>query len=149
MLATRGMKVRVVEMADRILQRVAAKETSDFVRAEHQRHGVEIMEGVSLISLEADDGRVTRAVFEQGPALDVDMVLVGIGVLPNMELARDAGLVCGNGIEVDELTRTSHPDIHAAGDVACFEFPPKPEMATASGLNPSRTPLTRPNTPPR
>ena len=126
-LATRGMKVRVVETADRILQRVAASQTSDFVRAEHQRHGVEIMEGVSLTSLEASDGRVTKALFEQGPALAADMVLVGIGVLPNMEIARDTGLVCGNGIEVDELTRTSHPDIHAAGDVASFEFPPKSE----------------------
>lgn len=122
-LSQKGMKVRVVEMAERILQRVAAKETSDFVRTEHERNGVEIAEGVSLVSLEADqDGNVAKAVFEQGPALNVDLVLVGIGVLPNMELAREAGLVCGNGIEVDEFTRTSHPDIHAAGDVASFEY---------------------------
>lgn len=121
--AGKGMKVRVVEMADRILQRVAAKETSDFVRAEHQRNGVEIMEGVSLKSLDDDGtGKVARAIFQEGPALDVDLVVVGIGVLPNMQLAADAGLACGNGIEVDEFTRTSNPDIHAAGDVACFEF---------------------------
>lgn len=121
-LATKGMKVRVIEMADRILQRVAAKETSDFVRAKHQNHDVEIMEGVSLKSLEGENGRVSKAVFQEGPALVVDLVLVGIGVLPNMELAKEAGLVCGNGIEVDDLTRTSHPDIHAAGDVASFEY---------------------------
>jgi 3-phenylpropionate/trans-cinnamate dioxygenase ferredoxin reductase subunit len=124
-LSQKGMKVQVVEMAERILQRVAARETSDFVRAEHLSHSVEIHEGVALKSLQGDQGTVTRAVFEQGPALDVDLVLVGIGVLPNMELARDAGLACGNGIEVDALTRTSHPDIHAAGDVASFAFPPK------------------------
>lgn len=121
-LATKGMKVRVVEMADRILQRVAAKETSDFVRAKHQAEGVEIAEGISLKSLEGENGRVTNAVFQEGPALAVDLVLVGIGVLPNMELAKEAGLVCGNGIEVDEQTRTSHPDIYAAGDVASFDF---------------------------
>ena len=121
-LSTKGMKVRVIEMADRILQRVAAKETSDFVRAKHKSHGVEIMEGVSLKSLEGENGRVSKAVFQEGPALNVDLVLVGIGVLPNMEIAKEAGLVCGNGIEVDDLTRTSHPDIHAAGDVASFEY---------------------------
>ncbi|MGB7288418.1 MAG: FAD-dependent oxidoreductase [Salaquimonas sp.] len=121
-LSTKGMKVRVVEMAERILQRVAAKETSNFVRTKHQSHGVEILEGVSLKSLEAENGRVVNAIFEQGAALAVDLVLVGIGVLPNMELAKQAGLVCGNGIEVDGLTRTSHPDIHAAGDVASFEY---------------------------
>jgi 3-phenylpropionate/trans-cinnamate dioxygenase ferredoxin reductase subunit len=126
-LAGKGMKVRVIEMAERILQRVAAKETSDFVREKHLSHGVEIAEGVSLIALEGTDGVVTCALFEQGPQLDVDMVLVGIGVLPNMDLAKQAGLACSNGIEVDRYTRTSHPDIHAAGDVACFEFPPDSE----------------------
>jgi len=122
-LSGKGMKVRVVEMAERILQRVAAKETSDFVRAKHLSHGVEISEGTSLVSLQGENGIVKKAVFEQGPAEEVDLVLVGIGVLPNMELAKEAGLVCGNGIEVDEMTRTSHPDIHSAGDVASFEFP--------------------------
>jgi 3-phenylpropionate/trans-cinnamate dioxygenase ferredoxin reductase subunit len=126
-LSSMGMKVCVVEMAERILQRVAARETSDFVRAKHLAHGVEIREGVSLISLEGNSDSVCRAFFQEGKALEVDLVLVGIGVLPNMELARDAGLVCGNGIEVDDLTRTSHPDIHAAGDVASFDFPPKSE----------------------
>ena len=63
-LSTKGMKVRVIEMADRILQRVAAKETSDFVRAKHKSHGVEIMEGVSLKSLEGDHGRVSKALFQ-------------------------------------------------------------------------------------
>ncbi len=121
-LSQKGMKVRVIEMAERILQRVAARETSDFVRAEHLSRGVEISEGISLISLQGENGQVDKAIFEQGPALDVDLVLVGIGVLPNMELAKAAGLVVGNGIEVDDLTRTSHPDIHAAGDVASFEY---------------------------
>ncbi len=72
--------------------------------------------------MKAKTAKCKRAVFADGDVVDVDLVLVGIGVMPNMELAREAGLVCGNGIEVDNLTRTSHPDIHAAGDVASFEF---------------------------
>ena len=120
--AQRGMKVRVIEMADRILQRVAAAETADFVRAEHERHGVVISEKTGLDRLEGKDGKVARALLTDGTGMDVDMVIAGIGVLPNSEIARDAGIACSNGIETDRLTITSHPDVHAAGDVASFEF---------------------------
>lgn len=121
-LRTKGIKVRVLEMADRILQRVASHHTSDFIRDKHVSHGVEISENFSIDHLLQENGKVSGAKFVDGSTLAVDLVLVGIGVLPNMELAKQAGLVCGNGIEVDQFTRTSHPDIHAAGDVASFEF---------------------------
>lgn len=125
-LAQKGMKVRVVEMADRILQRVAARETADFIRKAHRDKGVEIAEETVITMLEdersGERGPVKWAIFEDGSAMEVDLVLVGIGVVPNMQLAEDAGLACGNGIEVDDFTRTSDPDIHAAGDVASFEF---------------------------
>ncbi|MCB1415435.1 MAG: FAD-dependent oxidoreductase [Nitratireductor sp.] len=120
--ATRGLKVHVIEMADRILKRVASAETAGFVRAVHEAHGVDVLENTAIERLEGNDGAVSRAVLGDGSSIDADLVVVGIGVTPNDILAREAGLVCGNGIEVDEFTRTSHPDIHAAGDVACFEF---------------------------
>ncbi|MEZ5879089.1 MAG: FAD-dependent oxidoreductase [Nitratireductor sp.] len=120
--ATRGLKVRAIEMADRILKRVASAETAGFVRSVHEAHGVDVLENTAIERLEGNGGAVSRAVLGDGSSIDADLVVVGIGVTPNDILAREAGLVCGNGIEVDEFTRTSHPDIHAAGDVACFEF---------------------------
>ena len=120
--ATRGLKVHVIEMADRILKRVASAETAGFVRSVHEAHGVDVLENTAIERLEGNGGAVSRAVLGDGSSIDADLVVVGIGVTPNDILAREAGLVCGNGIEVDEFTRTSHPDIHAAGDVACFEF---------------------------
>lgn len=120
--AQRGMKVRVIEMADRILQRVASAETADFVRAEHQRHGVVISEKTGLDRLEGRDGRVTGALLTDGTSMKVDLVIAGIGVVPNVSIAEEAGITCSNGIETDPLTITSHPDVHAAGDVASFHF---------------------------
>ena len=120
--ATCGLKVQVIEMADRILKRVASAETAAFVRSIHEDHGVHVLESTALGRLEGNGGQVSHAVLGDGSSIEADLVVVGIGVTPNDALARQAGLVCGNGIEVDECTRTSHPDIHAAGDVACFEF---------------------------
>ncbi len=120
--ATLGLEVHVAEMASRILQRVAAPQTSDYFRQLHQSHGVMIMEEKALDHLVGANGRATQARFKDGTALDVDFVLVGIGVTPNDQLARDAGLEIANGIAVDHATKTSDPDIHAAGDCASFEF---------------------------
>lgn len=120
--ASMGLTVQVVETAERILKRVAAPMTADHFRKLHSEHGVTIRENTTLAHLEEEAGRVSRAVFRDGSALDVDFVLVGIGVLPNDDLARDAGLDIDDGIAVDPSTRASHPDIHAAGDCASFEF---------------------------
>jgi 3-phenylpropionate/trans-cinnamate dioxygenase ferredoxin reductase component len=120
--ATLGLEVHVAEMASRILQRVAAPQTSDYFRQLHQSHGVMIMEGKALDHLVGENGPGRRARFKDGTALDVDFVLVGIGVTPNDQLARDAGLEIANGIAVDHAAQTSDPDIHAAGDCASFEF---------------------------
>lgn len=120
--ATRGLKVHVIEMADRILKRVASAETAAFVRSVHETRGVQILESTALDRLEGDEGMVSHAVLADGTSIKADLVVVGIGVTPKDDLARQAGLVCGNGIELDEFTCSSHPDIHAAGDVACFAF---------------------------
>ncbi len=119
--AKKGLNVTLVEMADRILQRVAAPETSDFFRALHRSHGVDIREGVGLERLTGED-RVTGAKLADGSEISVDFVIVGVGIAPSTALAEEAGLACTNGIDVDDRGRTSDPAIWAAGDCASFPF---------------------------
>ncbi|MCI9866031.1 FAD-dependent oxidoreductase [Rhizobium skierniewicense] len=113
-----GLEVTLIEMADRILQRVASSQTAAIMRDIHEARGVSIREKTGLVRLIGADGHVSAAELSDGSTLDVDFVIVGIGVLPNDRLARDSGLDIGNGILVDEFTRTSDPDIHAMGDCA-------------------------------
>ncbi|MDE4273539.1 FAD-dependent oxidoreductase [Phaeobacter gallaeciensis] len=120
--AKRGLSVTLVEMADRILQRVAAPETSNYFRALHKGHGVDIREGTGLERLEGEHGRVARAVLGGGSTLDVDFVVVGVGIAPATTLAEQAGLAIENGIRVDAQGRTSDPSIWAAGDCASFPY---------------------------
>ncbi len=117
--ASKGLEVVLVEMADRILQRVAAPETSDFFRNLHRGHGVDIREGVGLETL-LGDGHVSGARLSDGSELAVDFVIVGVGIVPATTLAEAAGLEIENGINVDELGQTSDPAIWAAGDCASF-----------------------------
>ena len=114
-----GLKVTLVEMAERILQRVAAPETSDFFRALHGAHGVDIREGVGLERLEGEE-KVTAARLTDGSVLDVDFVIVGVGIYPATLLAEKAGLTLDNGIAVDARGRSSDQHIWAAGDCASF-----------------------------
>ena len=116
---TVGMEVTLIEAANRILQRVAAPETSAYFRTLHARHGVEIREGISLQQL-TGDGRVTGAVLSDGAELELDLVIVGIGIDPATGLAEAAGLEIENGIRADIRGRTSDPLIWAAGDCASF-----------------------------
>jgi len=117
--ASRGLRVTLVEAAPRILQRVAAPETSDYFRALHASHGVDIREGVGLDTLTGED-RVTGARLSDGTELEVDFVIVGVGITPATALAEAAGLEVENGIKVDAFGRTSDPAIWAAGDCASF-----------------------------
>ena len=118
----KGLQVTLLEAAPRILQRVAAPATSDYFRALHTARGVDLREGVALRRLLADGGRVCGAELEDGSRIDADAVLVGIGVLPNVELAEAAGLEVDNGIVVDALCQTSDPRILAAGDCCSFDY---------------------------
>ncbi len=118
----RGLRVTLIEMAGRILQRVAASETSDFFRALHSRNGVNIREGIGLERLVGTD-RVTAAKLTNAEEISVDFVIAGIGIDPDIDLAQATGLEIDNGIWVDELCRTSYPSIYAAGD--CTSFPYK------------------------
>lgn len=120
--AKKGVKVTLVEMSDRILQRVAAPQTSDYFRALHRAHGVDIREGVGLDRLTGKDGRVTGAVLSDGSQISADFVVVGVGIKPDTRLAETAGLTLNNGIEVDEMGRTSDASVWAAGDCASFPY---------------------------
>jgi len=119
--AKSGMQVTLVEMGDRILQRVACPETSDYFRALHQSQGVDIREKTGLQHL-TGDGHVTGAVLSDGSELSCDMVIVGIGITPAIGLAETAGLDIDNGIKTDAQGRTSDPAIWSAGDCASFPY---------------------------
>jgi 3-phenylpropionate/trans-cinnamate dioxygenase ferredoxin reductase subunit len=116
-----GLKVTLVEMAERILGRVAAAETSDVVRAKHLAHGVDLREGVGLARL-SGDGHVASATLSDDTELEVDFVIVGTGIQPGTGLAEAAGIVCDNGIVVDGAGQTSAKHVWAAGDCANFPY---------------------------
>jgi len=112
-----GLKPVLIEMADRILQRVAAPETSDYFRALHKGHGVEIIEGVGVEAL-LGEGRISGARLTDGREIEVDFAIVGVGVAPRTGLAEAAGLALDNGIKTNEFAQTSDAHIYAAGDCA-------------------------------
>lgn len=115
-LRKQGLEVTVLEAMPRILQRVTAPVMSNFYKRVHIEEGVDILENViaSKIKKDGDTLRVLTSCQKDIPA---DLVIIGIGVIPNIELAQAAGLDIGNGIEVNEFCQTSDPDIYAAGDV--------------------------------
>lgn len=113
-----GLHVTVIEAAERILARVASPATADIFRAIHRDHGAELIEGAGLAALTGANGVVSGAELSDGRHLDVDMVIAGIGAYAEDQLARAAGIVCGNGITVNEFGQTSDPDVYAMGDCA-------------------------------
>ena len=117
--AKHGLEVTVVEAMSRVMERAVSPFLSSFYEKEHRAHGVNILLGAAAEALEGKT-RVEAVRTNQG-TVAADFVLVGIGVVPNCELAQEAGLACDNGIVVDAFTRTSDPDICAAGD--CTNHP--------------------------
>ena len=111
----RGARVTVLEAADRLMGRAVAPEISRHFEALHRRHGVDVRLGVRVSAIEGTD-HVERVVLAEGESIPADCVVVGIGIVPNVELAEAAGLAVDNGIVVDAQGRTSDPDIFAAGD---------------------------------
>jgi 3-phenylpropionate/trans-cinnamate dioxygenase ferredoxin reductase subunit len=114
-----GLRVTVLESAPRVLVRVTAPEMSAFYERVHRDAGVDVRTGVSLEHFEQEAGRVVAVVLADGSRIEADLLVVGIGLVPNVELARSAELAVGDGIVVDEFGRTSDPDILAVGDCAC------------------------------
>lgn len=119
-LTTLGIKVTVVEMASRVLARVTAPVMAEFYTRMHQEEGVVIKTGVTVSTFEGK-GKIERVICSDGSHLKTDLVVIGVGIIPNVELAEVAGLDVDNGILVDEFARTNDPDIVAAGD--CTNHP--------------------------
>ena len=115
-----GLEVTLLEMAERILQRVAAHQTSAYFRRLHSAQGVDLRESVHMVKLLEANGKVCGAELESGETLSADLVLIGIGSQPNTEVAEIAGLDCDNGIMVNDSCQTSDADIYAAGDCTSF-----------------------------
>jgi 3-phenylpropionate/trans-cinnamate dioxygenase ferredoxin reductase component len=112
--AKRGLRVTVFESAGRLMPRTVSKPVSDFFAAEHQKAGVKLELDTLVAGFEGRDS--VEAVRAGGGSHPADLVLVGIGVMPNDELAAAAGLACSDGIVVDRNAMTSDPAIFAAGD---------------------------------
>jgi 3-phenylpropionate/trans-cinnamate dioxygenase ferredoxin reductase subunit len=115
-----GCAVTVLEMADRVMNRVVAPSVSDFFEHEHRTQGVKIICNTRVVRLEGA-GCVERVVCADGSTYEADLLVVGVGAVANTELAAETGLACENGIVVDQYCRTSDPAIYAAGD--CTNHP--------------------------
>jgi 3-phenylpropionate/trans-cinnamate dioxygenase ferredoxin reductase subunit len=115
-----GRKVTVVEAVDRLLGRAVAPAIGSHVRQRLEAMGVRILTGTTVARLEGENGHVTAAITASGERLAAQMVIIGIGVVPNVELAEAAGIAVANGIKIDGQMRTSVPQVLAVGDVANY-----------------------------
>ncbi|TCP60056.1 3-phenylpropionate/trans-cinnamate dioxygenase ferredoxin reductase subunit [Rhodovulum bhavnagarense] len=119
--AQRGMQVTLLQHSDRVLRRIACPETSAYFARLHRDHGVDLRENTQIAALRGGTW-VEQADLSDGTSMEVDTVIVGIGVTPATSLAEAAGLAIENGIAVDEMGRTTDPRIWAAGDCTSFPF---------------------------
>jgi len=115
-----GLKVSVLEMEERILQRVTTPQMSEFYSQLHTGRGIDIRTNTGASAIEGTDGKVTSVVCGD-EKIEADIVVVGIGVVPNIELAEAAGITCDNGIVVDNRCKTSVDNVYAIGD--CSNHP--------------------------
>jgi 3-phenylpropionate/trans-cinnamate dioxygenase ferredoxin reductase subunit len=119
----KGAEVVVIETQSRLCERTVPREISEHLLALHQAAGTEVLLGAGVTAFDrSDDGRLSVALGD-GRQLVCDTIVVGVGMLPNDELAREAGLACDGGVRVDAQCRTSDPDILAAGDVTVTPNP--------------------------
>ncbi|MDN4516745.1 FAD-dependent oxidoreductase [Mycolicibacterium austroafricanum] len=110
-----GLEVTVLEATERVLERVTAPAVSAFFDRIHREEGVDIQTD-ALVDAMSGDGRVREVILASGESIPADLVIVGIGVEPNTDLAAAAGLAIDNGVVIDDQARTTDPDIVAAGD---------------------------------
>jgi 3-phenylpropionate/trans-cinnamate dioxygenase ferredoxin reductase component len=116
-----GREVTVLEALDRVLARVAGEPISRFYEAEHRSHGVEVRTGVTVECIEGNDDVVTGVRLGNGETVRGDMIIVGIGITPNVEPLAAAGATVSNGVHVDGHCRTSLPEVYAVGDCTLHE----------------------------
>ena len=111
-----GLNVTILESEERILQRVTSPEVSKFYNDFHSKKGVEIICNAKITSLNAENKMINAVLLDSGESIPADIVLAGIGAIPNTQLADSIGLDCSNGIKTDQYCRTSIPNILAVGD---------------------------------
>ena len=114
-LRQQGLSVTVVEMADRVMSRVVSPEISDFYQIEHTNQGVKLRLSTGIVAFHGD-GRIESLETADGDLIPSDFVVIGVGIVPNMELAAEAGLEVDDGIVVNDQCQSSDPDIYAVGD---------------------------------
>jgi len=119
----KGLEVDVIELGTRVMARSVTAEVSDYFQERHAEAGVRIHLGVQATAIEGEGGKVTGVSLSDGRHFPADVVVVGVGVLPNVELAAEAGLPVASGIIVNDHLLTSDPDISAIGDCALFASP--------------------------
>jgi 3-phenylpropionate/trans-cinnamate dioxygenase ferredoxin reductase subunit len=124
--AKRGLPVTVVESAARVMARAVSPEISAAFEAAHRKAGVDLRFGAMAKEILGETGAATGLRLADGAVIDADLIIVGVGVLPNQGLAAEAGLSVGDGVIVDELLLTSDPSISAIGDCALFPSPYAP-----------------------
>lgn len=123
-LSQRGVRVTVVEAAAQLMGRAVSRSMADFFVRLHENRGVRVLRRSTVTALHGDAAeRVAAVELSDGTRIACDLVVVGIGVVPNVELARQAGIECSGAILVDTLGRTSLPQVLAAGDCAVFPSP--------------------------
>jgi 3-phenylpropionate/trans-cinnamate dioxygenase ferredoxin reductase subunit len=118
-----GADAVVIEALPRILTRSSCQPLSDFFTSYHKAHGVDFELNARIAAFEGKDGHVTGVRLADGRVIACDDVVIGIGIVPNDELARDAGLDAVDGIVVDETARTEDPSVYAIGDVTHRPMP--------------------------
>ncbi|WP_433297079.1 NAD(P)/FAD-dependent oxidoreductase [Pseudonocardia sp. CA-142604] len=119
----RGCAVTLVERADQPLRQVLGDEMGAVFADLHRAHAVDLRLGNGVREIVGDRGRVSGVALSSGETVPADVVLVGIGVIPSVELAERAGLMIDNGVLVDSRLRTSDPHIYAVGDIANIDHP--------------------------
>ena len=120
--AKNNISVSVIEMADRVMNRTVDPQISQYYLELHQKNGVAFKFNTSLEEIKGDTG-VQTVICSDGTEVKADTVIIGAGIIPNLELAEDAGIDCSNGITVDEYGRTNYKNIYACGD--CTNHPNK------------------------
>lgn len=116
-----GKMVTILELEDRILKRVTSEEISNFYHNYHSKKGVDIRCGTGLETIQMEGNKMISVRLTNTETLKTDCLIVGIGAIPNVDLAEAAGIKCNNGIVVDQFCRTSNPHVLAAGDCT-FHF---------------------------
>jgi 3-phenylpropionate/trans-cinnamate dioxygenase ferredoxin reductase subunit len=119
----KGLEVDVIELGTRVMARAVTSEISEYFQARHTSAGIRLHLGLQATGIENDGGKVAGVSLSNGHHIPADLVVVGVGVLPNVELAAEAGLEVASGVIVDEHLLTTDPNISAIGDCALFASP--------------------------